>query len=61
MQKMKPDNFAVRRVLDNKSLEKGMDLLACVCAPPASEQPKKKTSHFAQPEIKVQTEVKLQA
>lgn len=44
MQKMKPDNFAVRWVLSNKSSEKGMDLLACVCAPPASVQPEKKTS-----------------
>lgn len=48
---MKPDNFVVRWVLDNKSLEKGMDLLSYVCAPPASVQPKKKTSHFAEPEI----------
>lgn len=61
MQKMKPGNFALRWVLDNKSLQKGMDLLACVCAPPASVRPKKKTSHFAEPEIKVQVEVKLQA
>lgn len=49
--KMKPDNFVARWVLDNKSLEEGLDLSSCVCAPPASVQPKKKTSHFAEPEM----------
>ena len=52
--KTKPDNFAVRWVLDNEASEKGMDVLTCMCTSPASVQLKKKMSQFSEPEIKVQ-------
>lgn len=54
---MKPDTFAVRWVLDNESLEKGMGLLTCTCTPLARVQLKKKMSQFAEPEMKVRFEV----